>query len=99
MRDFIDLLGASGSTYRFRPLPESGDHLPVAGNYVVVREEPESFTLVRAAVADDLSKAWQNLKGLPGAPGSLRLYTRLNVTRSVRQAEHDDIVARYEPQP
>ena len=33
MRDFIDLQGASGASYRFRRRPEGAAHLPTAGNY------------------------------------------------------------------
>ena len=46
MQDFIDLKGASGVAYRFRIWPEGVAHLPIAGNYVFLRAEPEGFAVI-----------------------------------------------------
>jgi hypothetical protein len=97
MRDFVDLRGASGTFYRFRLWPEGGAHPPIAGNYIVVREEATDLKVLLAGVTGDLSQAAaESRKAVSKAPGA-RVYTRLNVARAVRIAEHDDIVAAYKP--
>ena len=88
--DFIDISGASGATYRFRIWPEGGGHLPVAGNFVVVREARYPVDVVVIGVTNDLSRAWS----AAAAKDEDRVYTRLNVARATREAEHDDMVAR-----
>ena len=55
MNAFIDLKGASGATYRFRHWPEGASHLPIAGNYVFVREVAQGFKVVLAGLTNDLS--------------------------------------------
>lgn len=88
--DFIDVSGASGASYRFRIWPE-GSHVPVAGNFVVVREARFPVDVLVIGVTGDLSQA----RLAANAKGEDRLYTRLNVARATREAEHDDLVARY----
>lgn len=89
--DFIDIPGASGASYRFRLWPEGGGHVPVAGNFVVVREAAFPVDVLVIGVTGDLSQA----RSAANAKGEDRLYTRLNVARATREAEHDDLVARY----
>jgi hypothetical protein len=96
MQDFIDLQGASGASYRFRRRPEGASHLPTAGNYVLVREAGTGFKVLTVGASLDLS--------LVRPPGPARagrrathLFTRLNVARSVRVSEHEDLVASYRP--
>jgi hypothetical protein len=90
--EFIDVRGASGSTYRFRRWPERGSHQPMAGNYVLVTRSPRK--LVAVGVLEDLSQApvvlGERLKGCD-------LYTRLNIARRLREAEHEDM-AREHPE-
>lgn len=95
MKDFIDLHGASGAQYRFRLWPEGASHVPVAGNYAYIREEPAGFTVVAVGESNDLSQAradWPKT----AKRGVTHLYTRLNVPGAVREAEHADIAARYQ---
>ena len=97
MREFVDLRGVSGNLYRFRLWPEGGAHPPIAGNYIVLREEASDLKILAAAVTGDLSQAAnEGRKALAKDPGA-RLYTRLNVARAVRNAEHEDIVEAYKP--
>ena len=101
MREFVDLRGASGTFYRFRLWPEGGAHPPIAGNYVVLREDDAQeggFKVLLAGVTGDLSQAQTAGKRALTKDPMARLYTRLNVARAVRSAEHDDIVAAYKPQ-
>ncbi|UTP38192.1 hypothetical protein M9M90_13290 [Phenylobacterium sp. LH3H17] len=89
--DFIDVCGASGASYRFRVWPGRAGHVPVAGNFVVVREARFPLDVQVIGVTGDLSQARLAAK----AKGEERIFTRLNVARATREAEHDDLVARY----
>ena len=96
MQDFIDLQGASGASYRFRRRAEGASHLPMAGNYVLVQEASAGFKVLTVGASIDLS--------LTRPPGKVRagrrpihLFTRLNVARTVRVFEHQDLVERYRP--
>jgi hypothetical protein len=97
MRDFIDFHGASGAAYRFRLWPQGAPHLPMAGNYAVVREADEGFSLLSAGESNDLSLVRKDLKRLLNEHPIALVYTRLNVSRAVRAAENEDIVAHYKP--
>jgi hypothetical protein len=97
MREFVDLRGASGTFYRFRLWPEGGAHPPIAGNYIVLRDEANGLKVLLAGVTSDLSQAGtESRKALVKDP-TARLYTRLNVARAVRTSEHEDIVAEHRP--
>ena len=98
MRDFVDLRGASGTFYRFRLWPEGGAHPPIAGNYIVLREEASGLKVLLAGITSDLSQAASECRKTMMREPSARLYTRLNVARAQRTAEHDDIVAEHNPQ-
>ena len=92
MREFVELRGASGAAYRFRAWPESDHHTPTAGNFAVLAFEGPEVTIVGLGVCSDLSRAKQLAQAtLADAPG--QLFTRLNVSRAVRDAEHEDLVA------
>ncbi len=90
MTDFIDLRGASGKTYRFRAWADAGQ-TPMAGNFVVL-EAPGRLSLV--GVIDDLSRA--PAAAGHGAPAEA-LFVRLNVSRTIRASEHEDLVAQHRP--
>jgi hypothetical protein len=94
MQDFIDLEGASGASYRFRIWASDAVHLPVAGNYVVVKQDADGFNVGIVGIADDLSKVRADGSKVAVAEGAY-VFTRLNVSRAIRTAEHDDIAARY----
>ena len=96
MKDFLDLKGASGATYRFRVWPEKAAHLPVAGNYVFLKETPDGFKVLLVGATNNLSLArteWSKVTRL----GATHVFTRLNVARAMRTAEHEDLVAGYQP--
>src|SRR5438067_11786881 len=84
--DFIDIPGASGTAYRFRRWPSSGSHPAIAGNFVVVAENTRKVLAV--GVIDDLSRVRAELEHLPRGAA---LFTRLNVVRREREAEHSDL--------
>lgn len=86
---FIDISGASGANYRFRLWPDGTAHLPVAGNFVVVLGGPDRVLVI--GMTNDLSQARSATK----AAGETHVYTRLNVARATREAEHADLVAHH----
>ncbi|KQW72851.1 hypothetical protein ASE17_07725 [Phenylobacterium sp. Root77] len=92
MREFVELRGASGATYRFRAWPESDHHTPTAGNFAVLAFEGQGVSIVGLGVCSDLSRAKQLSHDTLSA-SSGHLFTRLNVSRAVRDAEHDDLQA------
>lgn len=94
MKDIIDLNGASGGVYRFRLWRSGAGHLPMAGNYAVVQAAAKGFTVLAADAVDDLSRVdARTLAAERSAP--VLVFTRLNVSRAVRQAEADDIASFY----
>jgi len=88
--EFLDLHGASGHAYRFRAWPHDGHHTPAAGNYIALRARTRK--LVAIGVLDNLAEVPQRLGDL-GA--GVKLFTRLNVSRAQREAEHADLVAAH----
>ncbi len=97
MREFVDLRGASGTLYRFRLWPEGGAHPPIAGNYIVLREEANGLKVVLAGMTSDLSQAPVECRKTLAKDPAARLFTRLNVARALRTSEHEDIVAEHKP--
>lgn len=86
--DFIDVVGASGAAYRFRRWPGAGRHPPIAGNFVLVADRGR--TIIALAAVEDLSRAPELVaERFKGA----ELFTRLNIARRVREAEHADMLA------
>ena len=74
MREFVDLRGASGTFYRFRLWPEGGAHPPIAGNYIVLREDANGVKVLLAGVTSDLSQAASEArKALTKDPDALSL--------------------------
>ena len=97
MPAFLDLNGASGATYRFRLAQDGYVRMAMAGNYVCVRAEGSGFTVLSVAATNDpytTERAWKHAAARRGAT---HLYTRLNVSASVREAEQRDVAAYYRP--
>ena len=92
---FIDLLGASGASYRFRAWPEAGQS-PVAGAFAVVERGSAAAKVRLIGVTNDLSRCRTHVSaaGLSDAD----LFVRLNVARVARRQEYDDLIARYAPE-
>jgi hypothetical protein len=91
MQDFIDLQGASGAKYRFRHWPAEAGHAPMAGNYAVAREEGGKLKVVALGQSLDLSLC--RAEATKGRGPGVHLFTRLNVARSTRESEHEDLQA------
>lgn len=94
MNRFIDVPGASGALYRFRLWPDGVPHPPVAGNYVIIESHAEGSKVVLVGALNDLSKARAAASAVH-AQGPSHIFTRLNVGRAEREAEHADVSAAH----
>jgi hypothetical protein len=93
MTSFIDLVGASGATYRFHAWSEAGQ-TPMAGNFVAVERQAQAVRVLMAGMTNDLSKV-PTMAGEGVRPDAL--FVRRNVARHARSSEHGDLVARHSP--
>jgi len=93
VNSFIDLIGASGTAYRFRK--PDGAVSPVGGNFVYVREQDGAARVVCCGRARSLGWAlsqpvWPSDEN---AEPDDELYVRLNAISGVRSSEHEDLLA------
>ena len=95
----IDLAGASGTRYRYRPLDENRFLPPAGANYVIAELTAQGTNVVYAGETDNLaSQTWRaDLENARRKYAAATLLTRLNVTRAVREAERLDLVENYHP--
>lgn len=90
--DFIDIEGASGARYRFRAWPHGVPQLP--GNYAYVRTDADRVSVLAVGEAIDLSQVRSDWPQA-ATQGATQVFTRLNVPKTIRHAEHEDLAARY----
>lgn len=98
MGEYLDLIGASGLTYRY--MASDGRLSPMGGNFALVRDLTDgAWELLFAGVAESLSDGADTIHGeaVKEHGAAVRLYTRLNVANRTRQEEQDDIVQAYSP--
>lgn len=91
--EFVDLVGASGTAYRFR-LWTDRSRPPMAGNYVLMRPDPGGATLMVIGVTNDLSRLPDPSPVSADAEAS-QMFIRLNVARAIRISEHEDLAAAH----
>lgn len=97
MKPFIDIAGASGTLYRFQRI-DGPERLPsTAGNFVFLRSDPQGDTIVCCGTARSLVLAAPAWKSAVEQHQASDIFVRLNVSRTVRTAEHEDIVERQTP--
>ena len=65
----------------------------MAGNYALVAED--GFTVMAVGSTNDLTAATTEWKRARNKHSQVQLYTRLNVSSSVREAEQQDIASHY----
>ena len=97
MKEHLDLLGASGAAYRFRLVGDPAELPATSGNFAYVRWRGAAAQVSCCGAANSLTLAirfWDAAVRDHGAEG---LYIRLNVARAIRDAEHEDLVARQRP--
>ncbi|MBI1198953.1 MAG: hypothetical protein GC203_13920 [Phenylobacterium sp.] len=97
MKTFIDLVGASGATYRFRLVPAPAQLAASAGNFAFLRAGPGQGALVCIGTALSLSDAANAWKLAIDRHQANAIYVRLNIARDVRLYEHQDIAERHAP--
>jgi hypothetical protein len=88
--EFIDIRGVSGTMYRFRRWPERGLPPPIAGNFALVALG--SGRLIGLGLMDDLSRA---PTVLAAHEAGAEIYTRYNIPRRCREAEHADMLLEH----
>jgi hypothetical protein len=93
VKPFIDLVGASGAVYRFRAVQDARELPASAGNFVCVRADGASDQVVCCGTARSLARAAEAWRTAAENGQTPDLYIRLNVSRSQREAEHQDLVA------
>ena len=98
MNPFIDIAGAAGAIYRFRLVDDPTLMPSEAGNFMIVRGVGDDRRIVCCGTALSLVGAAPTWEARPMKHASDGLYVRLNVSRSARRAEHDDIVGLCQPE-
>ena len=93
MRDYVDIVGATGANYRFMRLKDGRPLSPMGGNFVYVRFTADRFEVIYAGEAQNLMRAahdrWDEAVERFQVSD---LYTRLNISERVRKLELADIV-------
>jgi hypothetical protein len=92
MANFIDLVGASGTAYRFRR--PDGALSSIGGNFVYVRDRDGASQVVCCGKARSL--AWglgqRNWHSDENAAPDDQLFIRLNAIATTRSGEHEDLL-------
>ncbi len=98
MQDYVDVRGASGTTYRFMRLKEGRPLSPMGGNYVFARYTGPNFEMIYAAEAQNLLKdARDRWNEAVERYQVSELFSRLNISERVRILELADIVDANHP--
>jgi hypothetical protein len=95
----IDLAGASGARYRYASIDEERFLPPAGANYVIAEITEEGPNVIFAGETDNLAnQSWRSdLERARRKYNEATVLTRLNVTRAVREAERQDLIANYHP--
>lgn len=96
MSDFLDVPGASGNSYRFRRARVT-DLPSMAGNVVAVAGSQAKRRFLLCGAARSLNHAAPAIDAALRDARGANVFIRLNVARTVREAEHADIVAAVRP--
>ncbi len=98
MKDYVDVIGASGAHYRFTRFREGRPLSPMGGNYIYARFTGERFEMLFAGEAQNLlTTARERWAEAVTRFQATELYSRLNISERVRQLEHIDIVDHNHP--
>jgi hypothetical protein len=97
LRDFVDVAGASGVSYRFLRLREGHPLSPMGGNYLYVHCEGDGFEMIYAGEAGNLMREARSRWIEAERCGAAEIFTRLNISERVRQLELADIVEANQP--
>src|SRR5687767_14084882 len=94
----VEFRGRSGAVYAFMRLDGEQALRPIGVTYVVANRAPEGCCLLRVGHTNDLAaRTWAaELAQIREACPSAELLIRLNICRSIREAEADDLAATLE---
>ena len=98
MRDYVDVTGACGATYRFMRLKEGRPLSPMGGNYLYARFTGETLEIIYAGEVQNLLKdARERWSEAQQRYQVSDLFSRLNISERVRQLELTDIIDSNHP--
>jgi hypothetical protein len=98
VKDYIDIVGAVGSSYRFMRLKDGRPLSPMGGNFLYARFTGERCELIYAGEAQNLlTGARERWSEAVERYQVTELYSRLNISERVRQLELTDIVSAAGP--
>lgn len=89
----VEFRGQSGAVYAFLPFEGEASMRPIGVTYVVAETGPDGWRLLRVGHTNNLAeKSWappleEARQAHPGA----QLLIRLNISRSIREAEAADL--------
>jgi acetyl esterase/lipase len=97
LQSILDLPGASGATYRFRRVSDPHQLPASSGNFVYVRWRDAAPQVICCGSVDRLVEATRQWDAAVRAHGVEDLYVRLNIARSIRGDEHQDLTNAIRP--
>ncbi|MEI6283268.1 MAG: hypothetical protein WCP82_11250 [Alphaproteobacteria bacterium] len=97
MRDYLDLIGASGASYRFRFINVLEALPAMSGNFVFVRDNGDGLAVICCGTEDSLLNAASYWPAAVQAHQVEAIFVRLNISWKVRSFEHEDIVKLHQP--
>jgi hypothetical protein len=97
MRPFVDILGASGSVYRFRLIGDPNQLPAAAGNFLFMSPLGGDDEVVCCGTARRLRGVAPYWRTAVAGRQADAIYVRLNVSHFFRAMENEDIVAGQRP--
>ena len=97
MNEFVDIPGASGAAYRFRRIADLTQMPAEAGNFIIFRLASDQGEIICCGAASSLARADKVWAAAVEQHAADAIFVRLNISRNVRDAEHQDIVQHYRP--
>ena len=98
VKTFIDIIGASGATYRFQRIDDPAKAPATAGNFVFARLNSGEDEVVCCGLASNLQHSVAQWGADIEQSETRGIFVRLNVGRADRTREHDDIVEKHRPE-
>ena len=95
LRRRVEFRGASGVVYSFTRLEGDAALRPIGVTYAIADEAAEGWRLLRVGHTNNLAdKSWAaSLARVRRSSPAAELLIRLNVSRSIREAEVDDLAS------
>jgi hypothetical protein len=92
--EYVAFLGGSGQSYSYMPVEHAPDLARRAGNYVLAARDGPGWRILELGQSDDLGQQpWR------GVSAAAKVLVRLNVSRSARERELEDLEAGRQAPP